>query len=306
MNPSEVKSSNSLGRERPSSHSYFSQRLRLHYLDWGNDDAPPLLCIHGIHDHCRSWDWVVEYLKEDYHVIAVDLRGHGDSEWAMGSSYMLIEYVYDIAQLITQQQLAPLTILSHSLGGTIAAMYSGLYPDSVSDLVIIEGVGLYPFSAGMSASSKIRHWIDSGRAMSSRTVRRYPSFDAANERMNTMNPHLSREQAQHLAGHGSNQNEDGTYSWKFDNYTRLRSPYDMPRDDMIELWQQIEADTLIVNSTEGYPHRIGQDGTDRYFKNLQFVEVEQAGHWSHHDQLDTVINHLRSFLFRTDSSCQQS
>ena len=291
----------SLSRERPSSHSYFSQRLRLHYLDWGNESAPPLLCIHGIHDHCRSWDWMVEHLKRDFHVLAVDLRGHGDSEWSLGSSYMLIEYVYDIAQLITQQDLAPLTILSHSLGGTIAAIYSGLYPQSAKDLVIIEGVGLYPFPRGFNASAKIRMWIDSGREMSGRVVKRYPTFKAANERMHTMNSHLSREQAQHLAGHGSNQNEDGTFSWKFDNYTRIRSPYDMPQDDMVELWRSIEAPTLIINSTNGYPHRIGQDGTDQYFRNLRMVQVANAGHWAHHDQLDTVIQHTTEFLQQTSN-----
>ena len=119
-------------RTRPSSHSYFSHRLRLHFLDWGNETAPPLLLIHGIHDHCRSWDWFVESLRPDFHVVLPDLRGHGDSNWAVGSSYMLVDYVYDIAQLIQQQNLAPLSIVSHSLSGTIASMYSGLYPDHLT------------------------------------------------------------------------------------------------------------------------------------------------------------------------------
>ncbi len=66
----------------PTSHLYFSQRLRLHYVDWGRDDAPALLLIHGGRDHCRNWDWVAERLADRYHVIAPDLRGHGDSEWA--------------------------------------------------------------------------------------------------------------------------------------------------------------------------------------------------------------------------------
>ncbi|HMI91336.1 MAG TPA: hypothetical protein VK509_08230, partial [Polyangiales bacterium] len=60
----------------PASHSYFSQRLRLHYVDWGNEGAPPLLLVHGNRDHCRNWDWVAEALRDDYHIIAPDLRGH--------------------------------------------------------------------------------------------------------------------------------------------------------------------------------------------------------------------------------------
>ena len=82
--------STSLG---PTSQVYFSQRLRLHYVDWGNPSAPPLLLIHGGRDHCRSWDWVAEVLRDQYHVIALDLRGHGDSGWATGSSYPLAEFV---------------------------------------------------------------------------------------------------------------------------------------------------------------------------------------------------------------------
>ena len=64
--------------EGPTSHFYFSQRLRLHYVDWGNEGAPPLVLVHGGRDHCRNWDWVAARLRDRYHVIAPDLRGHGD------------------------------------------------------------------------------------------------------------------------------------------------------------------------------------------------------------------------------------
>lgn len=283
-------------RARPSSHSYFSHRLRLHFLDWGNEHAPPLLLVHGIHDHCRSWDWFVESFRQHYHVCVPDLRGHGDSDWAIGSSYMLVDYVYDIAQLISQQKLAPLSIVSHSLGGTIAAMFCGLYPEQVEKLVIIEGVGLYPDFYAKNSAASIRHWIDAGRSLSGRTVRKYPTIEAAYQRMHETNPHLTTEQALHLSNHACNQNEDGTYSWKFDNYTRNRSPYDMPREDMIALWEAITAKVLIVNSSDGYPHRIGQDGTNKHFTNLTEVEVEQAGHWTHHDQLVQVVETITNFL----------
>ena len=80
----------------PTSHTYFSQRLRLHYVDWGNEGAPPLLLVHGTRDHCRNWDWVARALRDRYHVIAPDLRGHGDSEWVHGSTYTFADYIYDI------------------------------------------------------------------------------------------------------------------------------------------------------------------------------------------------------------------
>ena len=128
----------------PTSHIYFSQRLRLHYVDWGNPEAPPLLLVHGGRDHCRSWDRVAEAFREDYHVIAPDLRGHGDSQWIEGGAYMLADYIYDIAQLLHQTRLIPATIVAHSLGGAISLQYAGLYPENVVRLVAIEGMGPPP------------------------------------------------------------------------------------------------------------------------------------------------------------------
>ena len=125
----------------PSSHTFISQRLRLNYVDWGNPDAPPLVLVHGGQDHCRNWDWVAQDLRRDYHVIATDLRGHGDSAHSPSGDYHLTNYVYDLAQLIHQQKLAPVRIIAHSLGGNIALRYTGLYPDTVQKLVAIEGLG---------------------------------------------------------------------------------------------------------------------------------------------------------------------
>ncbi len=87
----------------PTSRIYFSQRLRLHYVDWGNPSAPPLLLLHGGRDHCRNWDWVAAALRDQYHIIAPDLRGHGDSAWAASGHYVMANYIYDLAQLIHQQ-----------------------------------------------------------------------------------------------------------------------------------------------------------------------------------------------------------
>ena len=145
-------------RDNPTSHSYFSQRLRLHYLDWGNDDAADMLLIHGVHDHCHSWDWLAQSLRDRFHVVAPDLRGHGDSEWTLGSPYSYLEYVQDIAQLVQQRHLAPLTVVSHSLGGTIASIFAGTYPEFVSRLAIIEGVGLYPRDTE-PPNDRLRQWI---------------------------------------------------------------------------------------------------------------------------------------------------
>ena len=282
-------------RDNPTSHSYFSQRLRLHYLDWGNEDAAHLLLIHGIHDHCRSWDWLAQRLRRHFHVLAPDLRGHGDSEWTLGSPYTHLEYVQDIAQLVRQRRLTPVTVIAHSLGGTIASIYAGAFPQAVDRLVIIEGVGAYPRGPD-APDERLRDWIDGNRSLSGRSPRRYPALEDAYQRMQETNPHLSPDQARHLTVHGSNQNEDGTYSWKFDNYTRTRCPYDIPDEDMVALWQRIDCPVLILNSRQGYPHRIGQGDTLRHFQHATLQEIDDAGHWTHHDQLDACMVAIGRFL----------
>ena len=112
----------------PTSHIYFSQRLRLHYVDWGNEGAPAMLLVHGGRDHCRNWDWVAQALKSDYHVIAPDLRGHGDSQWLVGGAYTTIDYVYDIAQLVRQTGLEDIVLVGHSMGGSVSLAYAACTP----------------------------------------------------------------------------------------------------------------------------------------------------------------------------------
>ena len=284
----------------PTSHSYISQRLRLHYVDWGNEGAPPLLLVHGGRDHCRNWDWVARELRRDYHIVAPDLRGHGDSQWMLGGSYNLPEFVYDVAQLLHQSQETPTTILAHSLGGMISLLYAGLYPENVSKLIVIEGLGLSPKKvneeAAKSTAQRYETWVDELRELSGRVPRRYPTLEEAWQRMQEANPHLTPEQARHLTVHGVNRNEDGTYSWKFDNYMRATPPYGISPARTQELWGQIACPVLLLRGTESWASDPVEDGRIAYFKNARLVNVEGAGHWLHHDRLDYFLEVVREFL----------
>ena len=148
-------------------------------MDWGNPDAPPLILLHGGRDHCRNWDWVAAALRDDYHVIAPDLRGHGDSAWSASGHYTMANYIYDLAQLIHQQKLAPVTIIAHSLGGNIALRYAGIYPENGAPAGGDRGArARRPRSHAASATRKpiaerMRDWIDEQRALSGRQPRRY-------------------------------------------------------------------------------------------------------------------------------------
>ncbi|MDB5723729.1 MAG: alpha/beta hydrolase, partial [Novosphingobium sp.] len=217
----------------PTSNSFISQRLRLNYVDWGNPDAPPLILQHGGRDHCRSWDWVAEELRHDWHVIAADLRGHGDSAWSPDGDYTQNAYIYDFAQLIHTLGHERVTIVAHSLGGNIATRFTGLYPDKVLKLVNIEGLGPSPEQLAErdkdGYADRLREWIANRRKAAGRMPRRYETIKAAYERMKEENAYLTDVQARHLTINGISRNEDGTWSWKFDNYLNVWPVDDTPQ-----------------------------------------------------------------------------
>ena len=245
-------------------------------------------------------DWVAEELRKDYHIIAPDLRGHGDSQWLLGGGYSQVDYVYDMAQLLDQKKMTPVTIIGHSLGGSIALTYAGLYPENVSKLVAIEGMGPPPAMIkdrlAMPTHERLRLWVDELRTLSGRSPRRYQSLEEAFQRMQTENPHLTADQAKHLTIHGSNQNEDGTYSWKFDNYVRSFSPFTFNQDEATALWERITCPTLLVRGTESWASDPEKDGRLQYLQNAGVANIEGAGHWVHHDRLDRFLEIVREFL----------
>jgi pimeloyl-ACP methyl ester carboxylesterase len=284
----------------PTSRFYYSQRLRLHYADWGNPDAPPLLLVHGGRDHCRNWDWVANRLKNDWHIIAPDLRGHGDSEWSATGTYAMESYIYDLAQIIDQQGLAPVTVIAHSLGGNICIRYAGIFPEKVKKLVAIEGLGPSPkMMAERMATSldeRLRKWIADQRGLSARLPRRYATLEDAFRRMREENTHLSIEQARHLTQYGVNQNEDGTYSWKFDNYVRVFPPVDISATELELLWSRIVCPTLLVYGKESWASNPEYDGRLMHFKTARVASLAGAGHWVHHDKLDEFMQITSDFL----------
>ena len=284
----------------PTSNFYTSQRLRLHYLDWGNPDAPPLILQHGGMDHGRSWDPVALALKDDWHVIVPELRGHGDSQWTPDGDYTMAAYVYDFAQLIHQQNLAPVTIVAHSLGGNIALRYAGTYTENVDKLVAIEGLGPSPKVLAertqKTPAERLSEWIDRKRDLSGRQPKRYPSLKEAAARMQDKNQFLTKEMADHLTRYGVNQNEDGTYSWKFDNYLRAWPPSDMPQADLDYLWGQISCPTLLMYGEESWATNPEEDGRLTKFNNAQVEMYANAGHWVHHDRFEDFVASLKRFL----------
>lgn len=284
----------------PTSHWFTSQRLRLHYSDWGNRDAPPLLLVHGGRDHGRSWDWVAEQLRRDWHVIAPDLRGHGDSAWSPDGNYEISAFVYDLAQLVEQLDSDQVTIVAHSLGGNISTRFTGLFPQKVRKLVAIEGLGPSPSVQAERAATPFaerwRQWIADKRKAAGRLPRRYATIEDAFARMRDENSYLTEAQARHLTVHGVNRNEDGSWSWKFDNHLNIWPFSDIPQPELEALWAAIDCPTLLLYGQKSWASNPDRDGRARHFRNAQVVEFENAGHWLHHDQFERFVAELRSFL----------
>ena len=288
-------------RAGPTSNSFISQRLRLHYVDWGNPEAPPLILQHGGRDHARSWDWVAEELSRDWHVIAPDLRGHGDSAWAPDGNYEMNAFVYDFAQLVHSLGHDEVTIVAHSLGGNIASRFVGLYPEKVRKFVNIEGLGPSPRTRAereaAGYANRFRDWIEARRKAAGRVPRRYPTIEAAFARMKEENGFLTDEQARHLTIHGASRNEDGTWSWKFDPYLNVWPFEDVPADRTDELWAAITCPMLLLYGADSWASNPEKDGRMEVFRNdARVIEFENAGHWLHHDQFDRFMAEVRAFL----------
>lgn len=282
----------------PTSHNFISQRLRLHYVTWGDPANEPLIFVHGIRDHNRTWDLILSEFADDYFIIAPDLRGHGESEWVNGSGYHYLDYVYDLFQLINQLGLHQVTLIGHSLGGAIVTLFAGVYPERVARLIAIEGIGLWSRSQlQVPAHEKIRGWVDANQQLASRRPRRYPDLDTAAVRMQEANPQLAEHQAHHLTQYGVLQHEDGTFSWKYDNYTNnFLSSFGLTDAHTIDLWRNIQCPVLLINAAEGLPHRIGHEETLEYFAEVELIDIQAAGHWTYHDQPDQVVGAMLNFL----------
>ncbi len=280
----------------PVSHFFYSHRLKLQFWDWGSKGKPALLLVHGGLDHARSWDWVARALREDFHVYALDLRGHGNSNWAPGALYSVLEHVLDLATWADIIQKEPIYLIGHSLGAITTLLYSGTFPERVKKLVAIEGIGLPIQERKGTAPERLRKWIDRTRAGEGRAPHSYPDLATAVARMKEANQFLSDEVAEHLTLHGTNWNADGSMVWKFDNYVRLLPTFINTPADSAEILQQISCPTLLFWGRESFAKDPETEPLAQGIRNRQIVKVDRAGHWLHHDRLDLFLSETKRFL----------
>jgi pimeloyl-ACP methyl ester carboxylesterase len=109
--------------------------LRLHYTEWGNPTAEPVVMLHGLNVQCHTWDPIIREIQGDHHVIAMDMRGHGDSDWAR-SGYRVRSMAHDVHGLIDQLGLGPVHLVGHSAGVRVAIAVAGEKPETVKTLAL--------------------------------------------------------------------------------------------------------------------------------------------------------------------------
>lgn len=284
----------------PQSHFYHSRGLRLHYLDWGNPDAPTLILIHGGLEHARVWDQLAQQLCDDWHVVVPDLRGHGDSDWSTGGAYAIPDFVPDIAALVAELGDRPVTLVAHSLGGNIAIHYTALFPENVSRLCVIEGLGSSPEARAKRDAKprreQLREWVERVRELDRLGPSQYQDIEAAVQRLMEHDPLLSRELAEYVCQRGLKPNEDGQLRWKYDHLVRGFGPAEVASVEPSDLWRAIECPVLLMYGAQSWASNPEKDGRSAHFSQARVVVVEEAGHNLHHHRPEVFMAHLREFL----------
>ena len=123
-------------RLEPVSQALDVNGLRVHYLDWGNPGAPPVVCVHGYTSSAQAFNALARRFHDRYHFVAMDVRGHGESAWSPAGAYQYRDQVGDLAAVVDKLGLSRFTLIGTSMGGIIAMAYAGAHPDRLTHLVI--------------------------------------------------------------------------------------------------------------------------------------------------------------------------
>jgi pimeloyl-ACP methyl ester carboxylesterase len=286
----------------PTHHFFESQRLRISYWTWGDAGRPTLMLVHGAGDHARSWDRIAGAFEQEYRVVALDLHGHGDSEWAIGNHYGIASAAVDVVAL-AERLGGEVKVMGHSFGGRVSLSAAAARPELFDAIVAIEATGRGVRSVAWDRETpgprQMRRWIETVRSYEDASPRVYASIEGARDRMLERHGRLEPEWALHLARHGLKPVEGG-YVWKFDKWVHTRIPFEMTEEVARALWPAV---TCPVLHLLGGDSDIGRGFTDEdlsLFQDATRVVVPDAGHWVQHDQVETVIREARTFFTATD------
>jgi esterase len=256
--------------------------LRLHYLDWGSPEKPPFIMLHGISRVAHQFDHLARIFTPDYHVIAIDMRGHGDSAWSPEGAYMVEDYVKDLEGFTDQLNLRGLTLLGNSTGGRVVQVYAGLHPDRVSRL-IVEDVGPERTNDIASAFTRQVKQEEDGWASEEELL-------ASLRKSNSKTPPAILESYAHFA---SKKRADGRIVWKRDpGLARGFVP--------TELWRfvrEIKCPTIyILGGASRIVPPETQDKLRDVLPNAKIVVMPGLGHYPDQEATEEFVRIVQAFL----------
>ena len=270
----------------PESHAVDVNGLRLHYVDWGNPSAPPLVLLHGHGSNVHTFDQLADRLRHDWRITALDQRGHGDSDWA--DDYAGEHFVADFAGFASAVGLERFSLLGHSMGGLVAMAYAAANPDAVERLVIVD---IGP-EVGREGAESVRR----------QTVEAPEEFDSLEDVyafLRASDPEPPDDMLRYRAKHGARQLENGKWGWKYDRALRSASGESRLPDPEL-LWAalaSISCPTLVVRGERSQVLDAAvAERMERTLPRGRRVEVENAGHRITLDNLDGLEREVRAFL----------
>ena len=245
--------------------------LRMHYLDWGNPSTPDMLLLHGFAQTCHSWDFVALAFSDRFHVVTLDQRGHGDTDWSPDGDYSPDTQQQDIHAFVQAAGLKDLVIMGLSMGGRNAFTYAASHPDDTRALVIVDA-GPENMQSG---SQNIRQFVQQDDELD--------SVDAFVQRVLRYNPKRDPVQLRGSLAHNLKQLPNGKWTWKYDKL--LRGPDRRMGQDPASasrLWSYLESlvcPTLVVRGAESDIIAMDIAGAmHKRIPNGRLVTVPKAGH----------------------------
>jgi pimeloyl-ACP methyl ester carboxylesterase len=259
--------------------------LRIHYLDWGSPEKPPLIMLHGIGRVAHTFDHIAPHFASKYHVMAVDMRGHGDSGWDPKGAYLVEDYVKDIEGLADQLRLRNIVMWGNSTGGRVAQVFAGLHPDLVA-AVISEDVG--PERPSQLADNVARQ-------LKQEDATGWASEEELLAQLKTSYPRTSEAILRSLSHYGTKKRADGRVIWK-------RDPAIANGFVPTELWRfvrQIKPPIIyILGGRSTVVPAATQDELKKALPQAEIVTVPGAGHYPNEENPAEFLAIADKFLSR--------
>jgi pimeloyl-ACP methyl ester carboxylesterase len=284
---------------QPKEHFFLHDGLKIHYWEWGDPkEEETVVFVHGVRDQGRSWELLITAMvARGYtlkHAVALDLRGHGDSDWpAMERGYQHEDFLTDLAGLLRHLNKEPLTIIGHSLGGSMALLYAGAFPEKVERLVLLESLG--PFARSDEEVPDIIAERMRGRSYVEIPFP-YPSLEAAAKALQKRFPLIPDQAAQHMVLWGT-QTRGEMVRWKYDPILRYRTTTALSEGQIEAFIRRVHCPILFVYGTESDFMTSVRGPRTKVFNSARIVAIEGAGHHIPHERpgelADIVVPFLR-------------